>query len=175
MTAKATRARHGLRAGRGVLSAALVGFILLYSGPAFATSGFRAANHAWVVALNQATLHNVPVGGTFSYCASQDVSAITPSITYAGAPVGRSYREKVIGPPAAGSITILGTTNVDGAREPLKFTKASGSWDNTYAVMSFPAAQHKTTLPPGGYSFVVILAGKIIAKTTVRLASRSTC
>jgi hypothetical protein len=64
---------------------------------------------------------------------------------------------------------------VDGAREPLKFTKASGSWDNTYAVMSFPATQHKTTLPPGGYGFVVILAGKIIAKTTVRLASRSTC
>jgi hypothetical protein len=175
MMSHACEARRGRRTGRSALVAALVGPVLLYGVPASATTSFKASDHNWVVALNQATLHRVPAGGTFSYCASQDVSAITPSVAYAGAPVGRTYSEKVLGPPAAGSITILGTTNVDGDRAPLKFTKASGTWDNTYAVISFPRAQHKPTLPPGTYSFVVLLAGKTIAKTTVRLALRSSC
>jgi hypothetical protein len=176
MKANAPNVRRRLLSGRRALAAAaLVGPALLYASPASATGSFKAVDHDWVVALNQATLHDVPSGGTFSYCASQDVSAITPSVEYSGAPVGRSYREEVIGPTAAGSITIVATTNVDGDRVPLKFTAASGSWSNTYAVMSFPRAQHKTTLPPGGYSFEVVLAGKVIAKTTLRLATRPSC
>jgi hypothetical protein len=175
MTVTPFRAQHGLRAGAAVLPSALVALVLLAGGPAQAAATFKTTDHDWVVALNQATLHSVAPGGTFSYCASQDVSAITPSVNYSGAPVGQSYSERVVGPPAAGSITILGTTNIDGDRQPLKFTKATGTWDNTYATMSFPGSEHKATLPPGGYSFVVVLAGKVIAKTTVHLVARSAC
>jgi hypothetical protein len=172
MDANAAGKVRRLRGAHGAALVTLTVAALAYGTPASAAGTFKAADHDWVVALNQATLHSVPSGGIFRYCATEEVSAITPSVTYSGAPVGQSYREEVVGPPAAGSFTIMATTNVDGDRTPLRFARASGSWDNTYAVMSFPGTEHKATLPPGVYSFAVVLAGTTIAKTSVRLATR---
>jgi hypothetical protein len=155
--------------------AALVSAGALGAGPAFAAGTFKSVDHNWTIGVNQASVHSAPSGGTFTYCASESISAITPSITYSGAAVGKVYTEKVIGPKAAGSITITATTNVDGDRTPLKFEKPSGVWDNTYAIMSFPGSVGHSTLPSGTYAFEVLTNGKVIARTTLRLTARSGC
>ncbi|HTW07578.1 MAG TPA: hypothetical protein VME46_08715 [Acidimicrobiales bacterium] len=141
--------------------------------PALAASAFKATNHDWVVALNAATVHNVPSGGTFSTCGKNAVSAITPDISYTGAPVGKRYTEEVTGP--AGDITITSTHNVDGEVTKLVFTKSSGVWDNTYAIMSFPGSVGHATLPPGKYTFEVVLSGAVVAATSVHLAHKASC
>lgn len=143
--------------------------------PAFAAASFEATSQDWVVATNASALHHVPPGGKFAYCASEDITAITPSITYRGAPVGKAYIERVIGPAAAGTITLSETRNVDNDITPLKFVAPTGSWGNTYAPLSFPGTVHKPTLPPGTYSFEAVLGGKVIAKTSVTLSSRPGC
>ena len=117
----------------------------------------------------------MPAGGKFTYCSSQDISAITPSLTYTGAPLGKHYVEEVVGPKAAGTITIAGTRNIDGQLKPLIFAKSSGTLGNTYAPLSFPGALHRPTLPPGTYSFVVLINGNAVAKATVTLVARAGC
>lgn len=171
MTAKSPQRWHRRR----LISLAAVPLVLYSAAPALAAGTFKASDHAWVVAVNAATLHNVAPGATFSYCASQHISAITPSITYTGAPVGKRYEEQVIGPKAAGTITLTSVHNVDGDVVPLKFATSSGKWDNTYAIMSFAGSVGHETLPPGHYSFVVVIAGKTVASTTLKLASRAGC
>ena len=147
---------------------------LALAAPA-AASAFKSTNHDWTVALNQATLHSVAPGQAFAVCPGQDVSAITPDITYTGAPVGQRYSEEVIGPEAAGTIHISGLRNVDGDLTPLKFTKATGVWDNTYAVMSFPGSTGHATLPAGTYTFAVLVKGTEVASTSLKLDARKVC
>jgi hypothetical protein len=171
MTAKPYKSRRR----RVIGLAAALPLALWSAGPALAAGTFKSTDHDWVVAVNAETLHNVAPGATFSYCASQHISAITPSITYTGAPVGQRYKEQVIGPKAAGTITLTSVHNVDGDVQALKFQKASGTWDNTYAIISFPGSVGHETLPPGKYSFVVIVSGKTVAHTSLKLASRLGC
>jgi hypothetical protein len=149
--------------------------VLSNAAPALGSVSFKASDHDWVVAVNASSLHDVPAGGSFSYCSSQDISAITPSITYTGAPVGGRYVEEVIGPKAAGTITITGTRNVDGDLKQLIFAKPSGALGNTYATLSFPGTFHHSTLPPGMYSFEVLIEGKALARTTLTLVARAGC
>jgi hypothetical protein len=144
------------------------------AGPATAST-FKSVDHNWTVALNQATLHAVAPGGVFTTCPGQDFSAITPDITYAGAAVGETYSEEVIGPKAAGTIHISVLRNVDGDMTPLRFTKASGAWANTYAVLSFPGSVGHSTLPDGKYTFAVLVKGKVVASTSLKLAHRRAC
>jgi hypothetical protein len=171
MTAKFPQPWHRRR----LIGLVAVPLVLCSAAPALAAGAFKAADHDWVVAVNAASLHNVAPGATFSYCASRHISAITPSITYSGAPVGQRYKEEVVGPKAAGTITLTSVHNVDGDVVPLKFVRSSGKWDNTYAIMSFVGSVGHDTLPPGHYSFVVVIAGKTAASTTLKLASRAGC
>jgi hypothetical protein len=156
----------------GVLAVAVA---LGNAGAALAAGAFKAVDHDWVVGVNAETLHRVPSGGKLPFCASQHISAITPSITYSGARVGERYKEEVIGPKAAGTIVITSTRNIDDDVRPLKFTKSSGTWDNTYAIMSFPGSFGHPTLPPGTYTFEVLLSGTVAAKTAVTLVARAGC
>jgi hypothetical protein len=148
--------------------------VLAAAAPAAATT-FKSTNHDWTVALNEATLHSVAPGQAFAVCPGQDVSAITPDITYTGAPVGQRYSEEVIGPEAAGTIHISGLRNLDGDFTPLRFTKASGVWDNTYAVMSFPGSVGHGTLPDGTYTFAVLVKGSKVASASLKLEARPAC
>ena len=165
-----------LRFRRAHLTALLVVPVALASGaPALGAATFRTSNHDWLVGVNAATVHSVAPGGQLTYCASQRISAVTPSITYTGAPVGRRYSEKVIGPTAAGTIAITSVRNVDGDVQALKFVASSGTWDNTYAVMSFPGSFGHPSLPPGTYKFEVFVSGKPVAMTSVKLVARPGC
>jgi hypothetical protein len=136
---------------------------------------FKAVAHPWQVGISATSVSTVASGKTLTECASKTFSAVTPSLAYSGAPVGETYSEKVVGPAAAGTITILGLVNVDGDHKPLKFTSATGVWDNTYAIMSFPHTAGHPTLPTGKYTFEVLLGGKVLASTSISLGSKAGC
>jgi hypothetical protein len=170
MQAKSSNRWAALLAGLATVPMALGN-----AAPAAAAGTFKATDHNWVVAVNAAKLAHVPSGGTFKYCSTSDISAITPDVSYSGAPVGRTYKEKVIGPAAAGTITISAVHNVDGDVTPLKFTTSRGVWDNTYAIMSFSGSVGHSTLPPGTYSFVVLVGGVQKARTAVTLNDHGSC
>jgi hypothetical protein len=159
----------------GLAGSVAVAVVVLATNPALAAASFKTTDHPWVVAINAATLRHVPAGGSTVFCGKQDISAITPDISFTGAPVGDHYVEEVVAPPSAGTIRITSLHNVDGDVTPLKFTTGSGAWDNTYAVMSFPGSEGHGTLPAGKYTFEVLLAGKPIASTSIRLVYRSAC
>jgi len=167
--------RKRLASGLALLavSSLVVSLVAAGAAPALAEGTFKAADHDWVVGLNAGTVHNVPSGGRFKFCGTQAISAITPDITYTGAPVGKHYTEEVTGP--AGDITINSTHTVDGDVTKLVFTKSSGVWDNTYAIMSFPGSVGHSTLPAGRYTFEVFVSGAPVASTSVRLVYKAGC
>ena len=146
--------------------------------PAAASTKFKYTDHDWevgVIAGLVQNVHTVPSGGTFKFCGkAQVVTAVTPDITYRGAPVGTHY-EEIVGGAASGTDTITSVHNVDGDVTPLEFNSATGTWDNTYAIMSFTKSVHHLTLPAGKYHFEVVVGGKIVATTSLTLSYSASC
>jgi hypothetical protein len=101
-------------------------------------------------------IHEVPSGGKFEYCRAEPTTGLTPTVSYSHAPVGKSYQIKLVAPAASGTVP---------AGAKIKFTKASGRVDPTYATPSFP----KHEIAAGKYQFSLLIGGKTVASMSLTL------
>jgi hypothetical protein len=128
---------------------------LLAPGLASAASALHVSTHLWEVG-EANNVHSVAAGATFEYCATEPVTGLTPVIAYSHAPVGKSFTSTLDAPAATG--TVVGRVKV-------KFKKASGRVDDTFAGPSFPKHQ----IAGGKYTFSLIVSGKTVASETLTL------
>jgi hypothetical protein len=127
----------------------------LVAGVASAAAALHVSTHLWEVG-EANNVHSVAAGGTFEYCASEPTAALTPVIAYSHAPVSKSFTFTLAAPAATG--TIVGKVKI-------KFKKASGRVDDTFADPSFPKHQ----IAGGKYTFSMIVSGKTVASETLTL------
>jgi hypothetical protein len=141
---------------------------LSLAAPALATGGLGVKSHDWEIGINDGPNHKVPASGTFKYCASKTVGAITPQISLSAAPVGEEYSFGLAGPPAVGaSLQTEGNT----------FTAPSGVIDPAFIPLAFPKlkAQDAESFPPGTYRFTLTVAGAPALTQKVKLVRRAGC
>ncbi len=114
-----------------------------------ATVALHVSSRSWEVGQGN-NVHSVPAGGTLKYCSTEPATGLTPFIAYTHAPVGKSYQITLVGPAAEGTVRA-------GVR--VRFSKASGRIDNTYAVPSFPH-RGPEGLAGGSYTYSLLIGGK---------------
>jgi hypothetical protein len=151
-------ARRPVQAFIAVLAGLLA---LVLAASALASGTLHVVSRSWEVG-EETGLHKVASGGKFSFCPTQPVTALTTAITYAHAPVGKSYTVKMVGPKAAGTIPPGAKTRI---------AKSSGRVDITFATPSFPGHQ----LAAGKYAFSMLLGGKTVASLKLTLLVRTGC
>jgi hypothetical protein len=128
---------------------------LVAPGVASAAAPLHVSTHLWEVG-EANNVHSVASGATFEYCAAEPATGLTPVIAYSHAPVGKSFTFTLAAPAATG--TVVGKVKV-------KFKKASGRVDDTFAEPSFPKHQ----IAGGKYTFSMIVSGKTVASETLTL------
>jgi len=110
-------------------------------------------SHDWEIGINDGPSHKVPANGTFKYCASKTVGAISPKIDLSAAPAGEAYAFGLAGPAAAGASL---------PTEGESFTSAQGGLiAPAFIPLTFPKLKAKdaTSFPPGTYRFTLTVAG----------------
>jgi hypothetical protein len=136
---------------------------------ALAAGGLSVKSHDWEIGINDGPSHKVPANGTFKYCASKTVGAITPKIDLSAAPVGEAYSFGLSGPATAGdSLTTEGES----------FTSAQGGLIGpAFIPLAFPKLKAKdaTSFPPGTYRFTLTVAGALALTQKVKLVRHTGC
>ncbi|HEY5261075.1 MAG TPA: hypothetical protein VIJ33_03105 [Solirubrobacteraceae bacterium] len=164
---KLARKSHLVRCG--VLVALVVCVALSLTAAALAAGGSSVKSHFWRIGINDGPEHKVAAGGTFKYCASKTVGAITPDVVLsAPMPAGEESSFGIVGPAAAGASletnegpsTGEGTV-IDPAFIPLTFPKLK--------------AQDASSFPPGTYSLTLTVGGATALTQKVKLVRRSGC
>jgi hypothetical protein len=154
---------------RGVIGVAAGCAALALAAGAHAAGGLSVKSHDWEIGINDGPSHKVPANGTFKYCASKTVGAITPKIDLSAAPVGETYSFGLAGPAAAGdSLTTEGES----------FTSAQGGLIGpAFIPLTFPKLKAKdaTSFPPGTYRFTLSVAGAPALTQKVKLGRRTGC
>lgn len=153
--------RYGLT---GVIAGCLV---LCLTASALAT-GLSVKSHYWEIGINNGPSHKVAAGGTFKYCASKTVGAITPKVVLSSVPVGEEYSFGVAGPAAAG--TTLTT-------EAGSFSGQGTVIDPVFIPLAFPKlkAEDASALPNGSYRFTLTVAGASALTEKVKIVRRAGC
>ena len=118
-------------------------------------AALRVSTHLWEVG-EANNVHSVAAGGKFEYCASEPTTGLTPVIAYSHAPVGKSFTFTLAAPAASGSVV---------GKLKVKFKKASGRVEDTFAAPSFPKHQ----IAAGKYTFSLIVSGATVASETIVL------
>ncbi len=134
---------------------------LVFVTSALAASALHVSSRSWEIGQG-GTIHKVAASGKFSYCASQPVTGLTPTIAYTHAPAGKSYTAKMAGPSASGTIP-------PGVK--IRFPKSTGRVSSTYATPSFPGHQ----IAAGKYTFSMRIGAKTVATLKLTLAARAGC
>jgi hypothetical protein len=154
---------------RGAVLGVLAGFLVLsLTTTALATAGLGVKSHDWEIGINDGPSHKVAAGGTFKYCASKTVGAITARVDLSAAPVGEEYSFGLAGPAAVGdSLPTEGNT----------FTAPSGLIDPAFIPLTFPKlkAQDAESFPPGTYRFTLTVSGAPALTQKVKLVRRAGC
>ncbi len=161
-----TVASCALRVVLGVLAGCVA---LVLPAGALATAGLSVKSHDWEIGINDGPTHKVPANGTFKFCASKTVGAITPKIDLSAAPVGEAYSFGLAGPAAAGNSL---------ATEGESFTNAQGGViAPAFIPLTFPKLKAKdaTSFPAGAYRFTLTVSGAPALTEKVKLVRRAGC
>jgi hypothetical protein len=154
---------------RGVLGIVAGCAALALPASALAAGGLSVKSHDWEIGINDGPSHKVPANGTFKYCASKTVGAITPKIDLSAAPAGEAYAFGLAGPAAAGASL---------PTEGESFTSAQGGLIGpAFIPLAFPKLKAKdaTSFPPGTYRFTLTVAGAPALTQKVKLVRRAGC
>jgi hypothetical protein len=109
--------------------------VLALPASALAAGGLSVKSHDWEIGINDGPSHKVPANGTFKYCASKTVGAITPKITLSASPAGEQYTFELTGPAAAGAAL---------PNESESFAGGGGVIAPAFIPLTFPKLKEKT-------------------------------
>jgi hypothetical protein len=158
----------GSRVVRYGLSGFIAGCLVLCLAASAFAGGLSVKSHYWEIGINDGPNHKVAAGGTFKYCASKTVGAITPKVVLSTVPVGEEYSFDIAGPAAAGASL---------ATEAGSFTGQGTVIDPAFIPLAFPKlkAEDATAFPPGSYRFTLTVAGATALTEKVKIVRRAGC